>query len=60
MGYESELAWTTNLVYKMINLGDKLAYLFKEKVTDHSWGLRRQGKAAWRYLKHVLGYMLHI
>ena len=55
---ESEMNWTASLAFKIINLGDKLAYLFKEKITNHKWGMKRQAKAAWRYLKHVLGYFL--
>ena len=50
--------WTINLAYKLINMGDKLSYLFKEKVIDHKSSLKVQAKEAWRYIKHVLGYLL--
>lgn len=44
MVYESEMNWTINLAYKLINMGDKLSYLFKEKVIDHKSSLKVQAK----------------
>ena len=50
--------WTLSLAYKLINMSDKLAYLFKEKVNDHNSPLKVQAKSSWRYIKHILSYLL--
>jgi hypothetical protein len=57
---ESDMNWMSSLAYKLINLGGKLAHFFKEKVLEKTWSPKRQAKASWRYLKHVLGYLLLI
>jgi hypothetical protein len=60
VGYEDELRWLANLSGKVVSLGTKLGYLFREKVAESHWTPRRQAKAAWRYLKHVLHHLLHV
>jgi hypothetical protein len=49
-----------HLAGKVVNLGNKLGYVFKEKVVDSKWEVRRQAKASWRYLKHILNYLLEM
>ncbi len=54
---EGELRWSVNLASKLVGLGCRLGYFFKEDIIANGWSLKRQAKAAWRYLKHILCFV---
>jgi hypothetical protein len=57
---EHETKWMNNFVIKIVNFTQKISFVFKEEIYHSNWSLLKKAKSSWRYLKHIVKFMLEI
>ena len=52
------MLWMTNFIIAFLKMSERFMSMFKEPVLREHWSMKKKTKIAWRYVKHVMAYLV--